>query len=193
MNSLALARSTSLRTNLLCSRPLSTSIRQLQQREARPDYVDVDQLLSQPTWSVSSLLPPKGQLQETGEVSSKQLHHLLRLSALPPPKDEQEEAEMLATLESQLHFVKEIQKVDTTGVEPFSSLRDETEAGEQEAELDLAAMKDALAQEEVRGNFHRRIRRVRDGKARQKPDWDVLGGAERKVGKFFVVEGGKDG
>lgn len=33
---------------------------------------------------------------------------------------------MLATLRAQVHFVKEIQKVDTSGVEPLVSIRDET-------------------------------------------------------------------
>ncbi|KAK3713689.1 hypothetical protein LTR37_008383 [Vermiconidia calcicola] len=94
---------------------------------------------------------------------------------------------MLSTLSSQLHFVKEIQKVDTAGIEPLRSLRDETAQGEKEAELD------ALAQEEVRGKHHKRIRRRRDrAVAKQEEDWDVLGTAQRKVGRYFVVEGGKD-
>lgn len=156
-------------------------------------HIDVDELLSKPTWSVSSLLPPKDAPEDSPAISSKQLHHLLRLSALPPPKDEQEEAQMLKTLSSQLHFVKQIQKVDTTGVEPFRSLRDETAAGEQESELGMAAMKDALAVEEVRGKHHKRIRRKRDSSGQHGEKWDVLGTAERKVGRYFVVEGGKDG
>ena len=166
-------------------------------KEERNDsngHIDVEELLSKPTWSVSSLLPSKGQQAGTPEISSKQLHHLLRLSALPPPKDSQEEARMLSTLSSQLHFVKEIQEVDTTGVEPLRSLRDETAVGEKEAELGMDAMKDALAQEEVRGKHHKRIRRRRDqGAQRQEDEWDVLGTAGKKVGRFFVVEGGKEG
>lgn len=154
------------------------------------DHVDVEQLLSTPTWSVASLLPPKSQREKTPEISSKQLNHLLRLSALPPPKDAKEEAKMLSTLSSQLHFVKDIQKVDTTGVEPLRSLRDETKAGEKESELGLEALKDALDQEEVRGKHHKRIRRRKDVR-KQEAEWDVLGTAERKVGKYFVVEGGK--
>src|ERR1700753_1108709 len=104
-------------------------------REGQSEDINVEELLSKPTWSVSSLLPPKGQSTDLPEVSSKQLHHLLRLSALPPPKNKEEEARMLQILASQLHFVKEIQKVDTTGVEPLRSLRDETPTGEMEAEL----------------------------------------------------------
>ena len=98
----------------------------------KAEHVDVEELLSKPTWSVSSLLPPKDPSPESPQISSKQLHHLLRLSALPPPKDEAEEAKMLSTLSSQLHFVKDIQSVDTTGVEPLRSLRDETAEGEKE-------------------------------------------------------------
>ena len=98
---------------------------------------------------------------------------------------------MLSTLSSQLHFVKEIQKVDTTGVDPLRSLRDETIQGEREAQLDMEALKDALAQEEIRGEHHKRIRRRKDQVARtNEKEWDVLGTAERKVGRFFVVEGG---
>lgn len=154
--------------------------------------VDVDDLLSKPTWSVSTLLPSQEPATSTPEISSKQLHHLLRLSALPPPKDPAEESKMLRTLSSQLHFVKEIQRIDTTGVEPLQSLRDETVAGEQSAELGLEALKDALAKEDVRGKFHKRIRRRRDAELeRAEDEWNVLGTASKKTGRYFVVEGGK--
>ncbi|TKA83434.1 hypothetical protein B0A55_00326 [Friedmanniomyces simplex] len=157
-------------------------------------HLDVQRLLSNPTWSVASLLPPKDQQAPTSEVSSKQLHHLLRLSALPPPQDAAEEAQMLSTLSSQLHFVKEIQKVDTTGIEPLRSLRDETAQGEKEAELGLEALKGALGQEEIKGTHHKRIRRKRDKRdGLEGKKWDPLGSAGRRTGRFFVVEGGKDG
>jgi Asp-tRNA(Asn)/Glu-tRNA(Gln) amidotransferase C subunit len=124
-------------------------------------------------------------------VTSTQLHHLLRLSALPPPKDAAEEEAMLATLSSQLHFVRQIQEVDTVGVEPLRSLRDETAEGEHEAELGLDALKEALSREDIRGKFHKRIRR-RAETDEQREKWDVLGSATKKVGRYFVVEGGKD-
>lgn len=98
---------------------------------------------------------------------------------------------MLKTLSSQLHFVKEIQKVDTTDVEPLQSLRDETAEGEQNAELGLEALKEALAAEDVRGKFHPRIRRRRDRVEVSKDEWNVLGTAGKKTGRYFVVEGGK--
>lgn len=158
------------------------------------DHIDVEQLLAKPTWSVASLLPPKDQQADSPQISPKQLHHLLRLSALPPPKDAEEEAKMLSTLSSQLHFVKDIQNVDTTGVEPLRSLRDETSVGEREAELGMEALKGALGNEEVRGKHHKRIRRRRDVQVGpQEEAWDVLAAAGKKVGRFFVVEGGKDG
>ena len=154
-------------------------------------HVNVDELLSKPTWSVASLLP-KSSDADSNEVSSKQLRHLLKLSALPPPKDDTEEAKMLRTLSSQLHFVQEIQKSNTTGVQPLQSLRDETAQGEQEAELGLEALKEALAAEDVRGKFHPRIRRRRDSaQPTEKDEWNVLGTAGKKTGRYFVVEGGK--
>ena len=158
--------------------------------DAIKQQVNVDELLSKPSWSVSSLLP-KDNATDALELSSKQLRHLLKLSALPPPKDDSEEANMLKTLSSQLHFVKEIQKVDTTDVEPLQSLRDETAEGEQNAELGLEALKEALAAEDVRGKFHPRIRRRRDRVEVSKDEWNVLGTAGKKTGRYFVVEGGK--
>jgi len=155
--------------------------------------IDMTKLLSKPTWSVASLMPSQKTALELPEITSKQLHHLLRLSALPPPKDAHEEEVMLTTLSSQLHFVKDIQKVDTTGLEPLKSLRDETAQGEKEAEVGLEALADALAGEEIRGKHHKRIRRRRDRQvARKEPEWNVLGSAAKKVGRYFVVEGGKD-
>ncbi|PIB02327.1 hypothetical protein CB0940_00277 [Cercospora beticola] len=153
--------------------------------------LDIDQLLSTPTWSVSSLLPSSSSSSSTPQITSKQLHHMLRLSALPPPKDAAEELKMLSTFSSQLHFVKDIQQMDTTGVEPLRSLRDETQQGEKEAELGLDALKVALENEEIRGRWHKRIRRQRKPADSQR--WDVLGCASKKVGRYFVVEGGKDG
>ena len=141
-------------------------------RDALKQQINIDELLSKPSWSVASLLP-KENASEPLEVSSKQLRHLLKLSALPPPKDDTEEANMLKTLSSQLHFVKEIQKADTTGVEPLQSLRDETAEGEQNAELGLEALKEALAAEDVRGKFHPRIRRRRDRAEVKKDEWNV--------------------
>lgn len=156
--------------------------------------VDVHDLLSRPTWSVSSLLPKSSEsttTNSTTQITPTQLRHLLKLSALPPPKTPDEEQKMLTTLSSQLHFVQEIQKADTMGVKPLQSLRDETAAGEREAELGMEALKEAMAAEEVRGKFHRRIRRRREGNGSGEEGWDVLATAGKRTGRFFVVEGGK--
>ncbi|KAK5005913.1 hypothetical protein LTR39_005801, partial [Cryomyces antarcticus] len=97
---------------------------------------------------------------------------------------------MLKTLGSQLRFVEEIQQIDTTGVEPLRSLRDETPEAQEEAEIGLAGLKDALAQEESLGKHHRKTRRKTTPPvdAKDAEDWDVLGSAQRKVGRYFVVE-----
>jgi hypothetical protein len=105
---------------------------------------------------------------------------------------------MLRTLESQLHFVREIQSVDTTGIEPLQAIRDETSEGIREITIGLDALKDALSQERVVGRHRRPRRRRREelvgGEGRNEKernpeeDWDVLGMAERKVGRYFVVD-----
>ncbi|TKA64989.1 hypothetical protein B0A49_10353 [Cryomyces minteri] len=155
---------------------------------------DIDELLSKPSWSVQSLLPSFDQDADRPTISSKQLHHLLRLSALPPPSSPEEEAKMLKTVGSQLHFVEEIQKIDTAGVEPLRSLRDETPEAQKEAEIGLAELKDALAQEEGLGKHHRKIRRKTTPPvdAKDAEGWDVLGSTQKKVGRYFVVESGKE-
>lgn len=153
--------------------------------------LDVENLVAQSAWSAASLLPPKDQPHE---VTSKQLHHLLRLSALPPPKDAAEEQEMLTTLSSQLHFVKVIQNTDTAGVAPLQSLRDETVEGRHVAELDMEALMPALENEEVRGMHHKRIKRKQTDPRPWTGEnlWDPLGSAGKTVGKYFIVEGGKE-
>lgn len=108
---------------------------------------------------------------------------------------------MLSTLSSQLHFVREIQKVDTAGVQPLQSLRDETMAGNGEVEIGMAnsEVQAALSQEEVRGKFHRRIRRRKSespangSEQGDEVSWDALATASRTTGRYFVVDGGKEG
>lgn len=100
---------------------------------------------------------------------------------------------MLKTLEAQIHFVKEIQRVDTTGVEPLRSIRDETPDAEKEMTIGLEQLKDAMAREKVSGR-RRRIQRV-PGERNGRPDrsaWDgnALGSASKTKGPYFVVETG---
>lgn len=96
---------------------------------------------------------------------------------------------MLDTLSAQLHFVGEIQQVDTTGINPLQALRDETAAAEEEQTISLETLKEALANEQVVGKHYKRIqRKTEPADAKDVEDWDVLRSAERKVGNFFVVE-----
>lgn len=157
---------------------------------------DVEALLdSKPTWDIESLLPSETianeqkDAAEVPKITTSQLHHLLRLSALPLPKSQEEEDRMLSTLRDQLHFVGKVQQVDTTGVEPLKAIRDETAAAEQEQTITLETLKDALAKEKVVGKHYKRIQRdITPVDASDVENWDVLGSAERKLGRYFVVE-----
>jgi Asp-tRNA(Asn)/Glu-tRNA(Gln) amidotransferase C subunit len=96
---------------------------------------------------------------------------------------------MLDTLAAQLHFVGKMQEVDTTGVEPLRAIRDETMVAEEEQTITVASLKEALAREKIIGTHHKRIQReTTPVNARDAEDWDVLGSAERKAGKYFTVE-----
>jgi Asp-tRNA(Asn)/Glu-tRNA(Gln) amidotransferase C subunit len=155
-----------------------------------PNAIDINALLSTPSWSVSSLLPPTSSIPADFPVTPEKLRHLLRLSALPAPKDAAEEAEMMQTLASQLHFVREIQKVDTTGVEPLRAVRDETAEATRETEITIESLKEAFEKEEVLGKHHKRIRRKQEKivDTETPQDWRPLEHAQRSVGKYFVVD-----
>lgn len=149
-------------------------------------------MLSKPTWSVRSLLPsaPTTTTDETETITPAQLHHLLRLSALPLPKTQAEEESMLATLQSQLHFVRAVREVDTTGVEPLQAIRDETDEAARENTVTLDRLR-SLLDSETRVGHYQRPRRVRDDQqpAREEAeDWDALSTASKKAGRFFVVQ-----
>jgi Asp-tRNA(Asn)/Glu-tRNA(Gln) amidotransferase C subunit len=178
-----LLASHALRFRAHVSRPYSSS---------KSDEVDIDAILAKPSWSVKSLLPSESAI-ESSTVTPKQLHHLLRLSALPQPASKEEEDAMLRTLESQIHFVKEIQSVDATGVEPLQAIRDETAEAIRENTIGLEQLKETMAKERVVGRS-RRIHRV-EGPRNDRPDGDAWDGnaldyASRTKGKFFVVETG---
>ncbi|KAK2806595.1 hypothetical protein FQN51_006561 [Onygenales sp. PD_10] len=156
---------------------------------------DPASLLSKPSWSAKSLLPETANLAQSPTVLSKQLHHLLRLSALPPPSSAAEEEEMLKTLESQIHFVKEVQSIDTTNVSPLRSIRDETEEAQMENTIHRKDLEAALEQERYVG----RAKRIQRTKA-EKPahpdgeawDGDALKLASKTMGRFFVVQSSRD-
>ncbi|KAH7361250.1 hypothetical protein BKA66DRAFT_425720 [Pyrenochaeta sp. MPI-SDFR-AT-0127] len=150
---------------------------------------ELEQLFAEPTWSVESLLPPKTRTPDAPQVTAQQLHHLLRLSALPAPAGTEQEQNMLDTLAAQLHFVGKIQQVDTTGVKPLRAIRDETISAEAEQTVTLETLEDALSKEKIVGHHYKRIQRdITPVDAQDVEDWDVLGSAQRKAGKYFVVD-----
>jgi len=146
-------------------------------------------LLKEPTWSVKSLLPKQEDHESAATVTPKELRHLLRLSALPPPKNNQEESDMLKTLQSQIHFVKEIQKVDTTDVEPLQAIRDETVEGIEEQTITPEDLKPYLDAEEVVGRNGRiRRRPIDDLASREAEDWEPFTMSPGKtIGRHFFV------
>ena len=101
---------------------------------------------------------------------------------------------MIADLQSQLKFVQAIQSVDTRGVEPLQSIRDETQEAEREQEVTTASLQEEFDKEEVVGR-RGRIKRRKDAPIPDKEDikgWDPLAQAPKKVGRFFVVDTAKD-
>lgn len=153
-------------------------------------------ILSQPTWSVRSLIPNETEPATAGvadkeTVTPAELRHLLKLCALPLPKTPAEEQDMISTLQSQLHFVRAVQRVDTTGVEPLRSVRDETDEAVREATVGLDTLR-ALLDDEVRvGHYQRPKRRVDADKNKgpnEAEDWDALSTASTRAGRFFVVQ-----
>ncbi|EGX93163.1 DUF726 domain protein [Cordyceps militaris CM01] len=146
-------------------------------------------ILAKPTWSVRSLLADND-ASPAEIITPAQLHHLLKLSALPLPRSEEEEASMMATLQSQLHFVKAVQRVDTTGLEPLRAIRDETEEGQKEGTIGLGDLQDVLAKE-IRVGHYKRPRRVREEIESEAEKWDALSTASKRAGRYFVVESAK--
>ncbi|CAI7644824.1 unnamed protein product [Penicillium glandicola] len=175
----------SLRTAARLSKSLRPGPSQLNTTFARSysseksDSADIESLLPNP----ASKPPPS--------ITPKQLHHLLRISALPQPANQEEEQSMLDTLESQIHFVKEIQLVDTTGIAPLARIRDESSNAMEEETIGIERLKEALAKENVSGR-RGKIQRI-PGEKNDRPDgtaWDgnALGSATKTKGKYFVVE-----
>ena len=205
------------RLRLSQSRQTSTTPPGQPQQQPQPQH-NPHALLSKPTWSIRTLLPPSTttsaspsstptttpQPQEP-PLTPPQLHHLLNLSALPPPPTPTSTTALLSTLHAQLHFVRDIQQVNTDGIPPLSAIRDETAAGQREATIGLAdaQVAAALGEEEVHGRCRRPRRRGGQGGQGERKegeggggiegveDWDVLGGAGERVGRYFVVRSGK--
>lgn len=158
--------------------------------EQSPSSSTAAKILAKPTWSVASLAAAPSEGSETNKITSKQLRHLLRLAALPQPKDDAEEQTMIATLQSQLHFVDAVQRVNTDGVEPLSAIRDETKQGVQERTITLDSLRDVLSKESLVGHY-KRPKRVKETVTSEAENWDALSTASKKAGKYFVVEAKK--
>lgn len=141
------------------------------ERRTRATPELVNQAFATPNWSVRSLLPSdistSSSSTTTTKITPETLNHLLRLSALPPPAREAEQAAMLSTLETQLHFVRNIQTVDTTGVEPLCVIRDETLGGVGLEEKVMLSVTDAALKRELTVGFHKRPRRMADAETRK--------------------------
>ena len=97
---------------------------------------------------------------------------------------------MITTLQSQLSFVRAVQRVDTTGVEPLRAIRDETEAALRENTITLEKMK-TLLNEETKVGHYQRPRRVKRKIESDAENWDPLATASKKAGRFFVVQSKK--
>lgn len=100
---------------------------------------------------------------------------------------------MLGTLRAQLHFVRDVQSVDTRGMEPLRSIRDETAAGVAESTVTLDTLREALSRETSVG-YRRRPRRVKGAREREQTEEERLVEAatlDRRDKRYFVVASGK--
>lgn len=99
---------------------------------------------------------------------------------------------MLHTLHTQLHFVRDIQSVDTTGTSPLRAIRDETSAGVLETTVTLEKVQ-AILERETKFGHRRRPRRSRDGE-RERSEEEMLveaATAPRREKGYYLVESGK--
>lgn len=136
-----------------------------------------------PTWSVSSLVPPETadasspspSASADGPITREKLHHLLRLSALPPPATPEAEKELIASLHAHLRFVRAAQAVDTKGVKPLARVEDEVEYPRPRwTEITKVSI---------------RRKRFESGmKGQGRVNWEPMAMAKKVVGGFYVVD-----
>ena len=94
--------------------------------------VKLDEFLGSPGWKLDDLLPHSRTATngtEHSSITTETLHHLLRLSGLPPPESQDEESNLLSALHDQLRFVRHVQSVPTDGVEPLIRVGIESHPG----------------------------------------------------------------
>lgn len=102
---------------------------------------------------------------------------------------------MVRTLESQIHFVKEIQKINTTGVEPLVAIRDETTESIEEQTITLETLQPYLDKEQKVG-ANGTIRRQKPAETIRDSGWNPFemgkGKETRRKGKYFFVKKQKE-
>ena len=149
---------------------------------------ELEAFVAQPSWSLGTFLPSAK--DDLSTVTKTDLHHFLRLSALPLPVTHQEEKSMLRTLASQLHFVRELQGVSTADVVPMRSLNDETIAAQQESTYSLESLRAQFEKEEIMGKHYKRVRRIITApqNIRGEHEWEVLDKTEKATGRYFTVD-----
>ena len=186
-----------VRSNILdCVRVKPFPLRSIRTQSTtnRPPQVDIDALLKESSWSVRETLFRDDPTKAAPPVTREELHHLLRLSALPMPESLEQEARMIKDLQAQLKFVQAIQEVDTEGVEPLQMIRDETDEAAMENTITMDTLKEEFAKEEVVGKRGRiRKKAAEEGQQPEsKEKWNPLAHASKTHGPYFVVDTAKD-
>lgn len=133
----------------------------------------LDSLFKTPTWSTKSMLPSKGSdISDVPAITSAQLDHYLKLSALPKPKDPSERQSLLRDVSDQLHFVQMVKEVDTRGFHPLTNLT----AGQ--AEDEELTYEDAVYEGDVMSS------------SEFVPEADYTKLASRTKNRYYTVDGG---
>lgn len=150
--------------------------------------LDAAALLEQPSWSVASLLSVRHtKMPGDSEITLDKLRRLLQLSALPFPACPKEQAAKLKALRTQLHFVRDIQQFDTTGILPLQAIRDESHSAVKAQTIGMKEVEQALLQEESFGHNRRPRRRKDWASASDGEVWDVMKTASQRAGRYIVV------
>ena len=99
------------------------------------------------------------------------------------------EAQMLATLHSQLRFVQAVQKVDTNGVTPLAAIRDETNTPRDEHTVTLDKLREEFGKEEQIGVLRRVIRKQDTAPCAslEVGAWDPLESAPSTKGRYISI------
>ncbi|BFZ53348.1 hypothetical protein PYCC9005_000371 [Savitreella phatthalungensis] len=140
-------------------------------------------ILPPPSWSTKELTKVDTGTQT--EVTSEQLTHLLKLSALPAPESHDERSKLLQDLNEQMHFVRSIQEVDVEGVEPLINV-----ALDSQQELDLSGALDALEAKDKAIATGVLVDKAHDTADAKQTLTDYRSLAKKTRRGFYVVSGG---